>query len=90
VDSHLELHGYGFELDTGAGFIGIGTGAISATTGQLMGFLDSGDPFTVSFAQGTSGQISVVSSSSVPIPGAMWLFGSGLLGLLGMARRKAA
>jgi len=28
--------------------------------------------------------------SAVPIPAAMWLFGSGLLGLIGMARRKAA
>lgn len=28
--------------------------------------------------------------SSVPIPGAAWLFGSGLLGLVGMARRKKA
>lgn len=26
----------------------------------------------------------------VPIPAALWLFGSGLLGLIGMARRKAA
>jgi hypothetical protein len=28
-------------------------------------------------------------SSEVPIPPALWLFGSGLLGLIGMARRKA-
>jgi len=28
--------------------------------------------------------------SSVPIPAAAWLFGSGLLGLVGMARRKRA
>ena len=26
--------------------------------------------------------------SAVPIPGAVWLFGSGLIGLLGLARRK--
>ena len=26
--------------------------------------------------------------SAVPIPAAVWLFGSGLLGLVGMARRK--
>ena len=30
------------------------------------------------------------STSLVPIPAAVWLFGSGLLGLVGMARRKAA
>jgi hypothetical protein len=28
--------------------------------------------------------------SAVPVPAAVWLFGSGLLGLTGMARRKAA
>lgn len=28
--------------------------------------------------------------SSVPVPAAVWLFGSGLLGLIGVARRKAA
>lgn len=29
-------------------------------------------------------------TSAVPVPAATWLFGSGLLGLVGMARRKAA
>jgi hypothetical protein len=29
-----------------------------------------------------------VNLSSIPIPSAVWLFGSGLLGLIGMARRK--
>jgi hypothetical protein len=28
--------------------------------------------------------------NSVPIPAAVWLFGSGLLGLIGVARRKKA
>jgi len=28
--------------------------------------------------------------SAVPVPAAMWLFGSGLLGLVGVARRKSA
>ncbi len=28
--------------------------------------------------------------SAVPLPGAVWLFGSGLLGLIGVARRKTA
>jgi hypothetical protein len=27
-------------------------------------------------------------ASAVPIPGALWLFGSGLLGLIGISRRK--
>jgi len=31
-----------------------------------------------------------IASAIVPIPAAVWLFGSGLLGLVGMARRKKA
>ena len=36
---------------------------------------------------GGSGQFSV---SAVPVPAAVWLFGSGLVGLIGLARRKKA
>jgi len=28
-------------------------------------------------------------ASAIPIPASVWLFGSGLLGLIGVARRKA-
>ncbi len=31
----------------------------------------------------------VATNSAVPIPAAAWLFGSGLLGLVGIARRKS-
>jgi hypothetical protein len=38
-----------------------------------------------------SGDVGVaVTASTVPLPAATWLFGSGLLGLIGMGRRKAA
>ncbi|MFT4585822.1 MAG: fibronectin-binding autotransporter adhesin, partial [Gammaproteobacteria bacterium] len=33
-------------------------------------------------------RLSVIDTSAVPIPAAVWLFGSGLLGLIGMARQK--
>lgn len=33
-------------------------------------------------------RLSVVSASTVPVPPAVWLFGSGLLGLVGVARRR--
>jgi hypothetical protein len=32
--------------------------------------------------------ISTITIASVPIPTTIWLFGSGLMGLVGMARRK--
>ena len=30
-----------------------------------------------------------MSVAAVPVPAAVWLFGSGLIGLIGVARRKA-
>lgn len=36
----------------------------------------------------TSGGVLVVDVQAIPIPAAVWLFGSGLLGLVGIARRK--
>lgn len=37
-----------------------------------------------------SGGSATVIASTVPVPAAIWLFGSGLLGLTGLARRKKA
>jgi hypothetical protein len=37
---------------------------------------------------GSGNSMHVVSVSSVPVPAAVWLFGSGLAGLIGFARRK--
>lgn len=38
---------------------------------------------------GDSASIEVLGGAVVPVPAAVWLFGSGLLGLVGVARRKA-
>jgi len=69
-------------------------------TGEIIGlnnvdFLVTGlqediSAFDASFASGTFSLTANVATSAVPLPGAVWLFGSGLLGLVGMARRKKA
>jgi hypothetical protein len=37
-----------------------------------------------------NGYITDVVTTVIPVPPALWLFGSGLLGLVGIARRKKA
>ncbi len=78
---------------------------MGSTTGSAAGFLDftggslqqgaiggnvlinwSGDAYSNAGSIST-GKLEV---SPVPVPAAVWLFGSGLLGLVGIARRKAA
>lgn len=44
----------------------------------------------VSIDIGSGNSLTVLSVSSVPVPAAVWLFGSGLIGLIGLARRKKA
>ena len=44
--------------------------------------------YSVNFA-GFGGMEIVVDLAPVPVPAAVWLFGSGLLGLVGVARRRA-
>jgi len=60
----------------------------------------AGALFTVNFADGSSGiatflndcgatcSQAIVDTAVVPVPAAVWLFGSGLLGLVGVARRR--
>ena len=42
------------------------------------------------WGSGASADLFTLNVSAVPIPAAVWLFGSGLLGLIGVARRKKA
>ncbi|HWS02457.1 MAG TPA: VPLPA-CTERM sorting domain-containing protein, partial [Gammaproteobacteria bacterium] len=46
-----------------------------------------GDIYEVTFSGGQTFEIDV---AVVPVPAAAWLFGTGLVGLIGVARRKAA
>lgn len=58
--------------------------------GLVQFLLDSTGNFSVSgtlpFDVGFGGELTPV--SAVPVPAAMWLFGTGLIGLLGVVRRK--
>jgi len=52
-----------------------------------------GSPILATFFAGRSGafdlvNLEVISISAVPVPAAIWLFGAGLVGLLGFARRR--
>lgn len=68
------------------------------TTGRLIAFSTSGNSYLIpDFASsGAGGLLSTTSilmagatTTPIPIPPAVWLFGSGLLGLVGVARRRA-
>lgn len=55
-----------------------------STTLAFSVFMEQGDVIDM-FAEGGA---EVAAVGEIPIPGAVWLFGSGLLGLVGLARRK--
>lgn len=59
-------------------------------TGTLAGAGFDPTPATLSWTGNGPGSMYSWSAtvSAVPVPAAVWLFGSGLLGLIGMARRK--
>lgn len=62
-----------------------------AATNNSLG-LAAGTPFEGVrgyFDIGSGNSLHVTSVSAVPVPAAVWLFGSGLLALAGLARRKA-
>ncbi len=56
-------------------------------TGQLFGNGKDSTAVTWSFSGGDSYSMTV---TAVPVPAAVWLFGSGLVGLIAVARRKIA
>jgi hypothetical protein len=73
------------------GIAGIFTGEILySTSGGSAGSWYSGNQYGFDFASinGTISATPVLATSAVPVPAAAWLFGSGLLGLAGFARRK--
>ena len=78
---------------------------LGSTTGSAAGYLDFtggslqqgavGGNVLINWDGDANSNAGVISTgklevSAVPVPAAVWLFGSGLLGLVGIARRKAA
>ncbi len=66
-----------------------GPAPLAATVNSLG--LDDSTPFpgfVGYFDIGSGNSMYVTSVSSVPVPAAVWLFGSGLIGLIGIAKRK--
>jgi hypothetical protein len=66
--------------------VGAGTTNVTLADDPLFGGWSAPGaiPITVSYVD------AVVTSTPVPLPATVWLFGSALIGLVGVARRKAA
>ncbi|MES0328275.1 MAG: VPLPA-CTERM sorting domain-containing protein [Gammaproteobacteria bacterium] len=80
----LDLNTLMVEADSSAGFLHLsGTGIISGNSYQ-----NTSATWSFSAESTTSYSMSVTSVTTVPVPTAVWLFGSGLIGLFGVARRK--
>lgn len=75
-----------FDLLTVSENLGFASFAADLANGGRIegGFVLAGD-----IASDFTGSILSAKASPVPVPAAVWLFGSGLLGLAGIARRKA-
>ncbi|MFC1772592.1 VPLPA-CTERM sorting domain-containing protein [Pseudomonadota bacterium] len=81
-----------FVNDPATGTFTIATINLTALAGgisslEILGTSSFFEPTIEIFPTLIAGTVNV---SAVPVPAAVWLFGSGLLGLVGMARRKKA
>ena len=80
----LDLNTLIVEADSSDGFLHLsGTGLISGNSYQ-----NTNATWSFSAESATLYSMSVTSVATVPVPAAVWLFGSGLIGLFGVARRK--
>ena len=77
---------YGFALTQEAH----GVSRISSGSLAVSSFCDSESTSAQCAAGNYSPYLEISSVSAVPVPAAVWLFGSGLLGLVGVARRRTA
>lgn len=77
--------GYSGNISTGTGSLSTHINAISA--GFYLLDVGGSDPLT-SPSPGASYNLTVSATSPVPLPPALWLFGSALMGMLGLGRRN--
>ena len=77
-----------FKFDTTGGdaFTMFGSGSVSG--GIILGASGFSGDWTNDFSTILASHTYTGVISAVPIPAAVWLFGSGLIGLIGIARRK--
>jgi len=103
--SHLVINDIGFSALSpdlaqsffiGDGLTGTGSGSTQIfnipnnATRLFLGFHDSFNGLP-GFFQDNTGSLSLNANfNTIPIPAAVWLFGSGLIGLIGISRRKKA
>ena len=70
---------------------GLTAGNITFTPSSLAFVLAATtDQVTIVGGQGTTNYMGDWTVAAVPVPAAVWLFGSGLLGLVSLARKKKA
>ena len=83
----LTLTGSHLSLASSAAGIGVWDGVIisSAQVGSAWGPF-AGTPYTEVYTISVTGAVG--GPSQVPVPAAAWLFGTGLIGLVGVARRR--
>ncbi len=77
-----------YETFAGCGFLG--TSSCSGSTNLLSVTAYDGNPFALDFNNITNLNGFSIEVSAIPVPAAIWLFGSGLIGLIGIARSKKA
>lgn len=94
------VHAGGTSTSAEFGYVGTnaalpGTAGVEYVTFSGLTPLDFGGGifgFTITTAAITNSRLNMITGleiRTVPVPSALWLFGSGLLGLVGVARRKA-
>lgn len=77
-----------FSVSTDVDWSGVGTAEFDMNSGDYLGrYVYYG--FTASNGLADDGHFVSSAAPVVPVPAAAWLFGSGLVGLIGVARRKS-